>query len=432
MTAQHGDRRQRSAPGLRRVAAMIAVVAAGIAGVAAGAATTAAVQDARSAPSPDHPATVPDAGSRSGDDTGDGTRDRVPAGAPTDPPVPQPSVLLAWTPDGLDAGLASAAAADPAVSATSVVRGGVVDLVGSRDAAGTPVDTLDDGWAIPLDAVAVDPARHAAFAPVADRATLIDLAPGQAVLGETSAELRRLGPGGRIELATGGSVVVTGVVSDTAIGGAELAVDLATGARLGLATDRYLLARHDGERAALETRLRAGRSTDAPVRFRGSGETPYLRHADAVLPQVRIKERFGEFAYRAAPGDEFRQDPAWESAHLVTVDLPIIGTARCHRDVVDALAGALGELAARNLSSLVDPDGFAGCWNPRTTRSGTTVSRHAWGVAVDLNIGQNPTGLASVQDPRLLDIFARWGFTDGSRWLIPDAGHFEYLTPPDP
>jgi hypothetical protein len=51
-------------------------------------------------------------------------------------------------------------------------------------------------------------------------------------------------------------------------------------------------------------------------------------------------------------------------------------------------------------------------------------------VAVDLNFGDNPTGLASVQDPRLVAIFARWGFTEGSGWLVPDAGHFEYVSPP--
>jgi hypothetical protein len=51
-------------------------------------------------------------------------------------------------------------------------------------------------------------------------------------------------------------------------------------------------------------------------------------------------------------------------------------------------------------------------------------------VAIDLNAGQNPTGLASVQDPRLLEVFARWGFTDGSGWLVTDAGHFEYVAPP--
>jgi hypothetical protein len=28
-------------------------------------------------------------------------------------------------------------------------------------------------------------------------------------------------------------------------------------------------------------------------------------------------------------------------------------------------------------------------------------------------------------------VFARWGFTEGSHWLVPDPGHFEYLSPPE-
>jgi D-alanyl-D-alanine carboxypeptidase len=116
----------------------------------------------------------------------------------------------------------------------------------------------------------------------------------------------------------------------------------------------------------------------------------------------------------------------------VTADLPIVGRARCHRAVVAAVGGALAEVVRANLASLVDRRGFGGCWNPRMTRAGSGLSRHAWGVAVDLNTGDNPTGFASVQDPRLVDIFRRWGLTSGGDWLVPDAGHFEFVAPPAP
>jgi hypothetical protein len=409
-----------------RVGTVVAVAAAAAAGVIVGAATMVAVQDAGSRPA--------------GLATGLATSSSAPPPStvlpitvpPTSvlPVAPSPAVLLAWTPDGLDPGLAAAAGADPAVTATSLVRGGVVDLVGSRDAGGAAVDQVATGWTIPLDAVAIEPAAHAELVSVADRAAIASLGDGQALLGATSAEVRRLGPGSVVDLAGGQSVTVAGIVSDSAIGGAEIAVDPATGARLGLGTERYLLAAYDGDRAGLEERLRTSLVSDAAVRFRGPGETPFLRNGDAVLPQVIIKLRFGEFAYRRGAGDEFEQDPSWQAANLVTVELPIIGTARCHRGVVDALAGALAEVVSANLGGLIDPDGFAGCWNARTTRTGTSISRHAWGVAVDLNFGDNPTGLASVQDPRLVAIFARWGFTEGSGWLVPDAGHFEYVSPP--
>lgn len=394
---------------MRRAALAAAVVFAALTGVVAGAVAMARVQDAPTTRSP--PATAA----------------RVPRAVP----VPSaPAVLLAWTPSGLDAALPAAAAADPDVGATSVVAAGTVELVESREAGGAVVDAPAPGWAIPLEAAAIDPAAHGAFLGGADLEAVAGLGPGQALLGATSAELRRLGPGGTLTLAGGGTVTVAAVVGDTAIGGAELAVDRATGTGLGVTTDRYMLLAHGGDRPGLEQRLRAVLPPDRAVRFRGPGETPFLRQGDAVLPQVLIKERFGEFAYRSAPGDTFEQDPAWQTEQLVTVDLPIIGTARCHRLVVGALHGALSELVESNLAGLVDPSGFAGCWNPRTTRSGTGISRHAWGVAIDLNAGSNPTGLASVQDPRLVAVFARWGFTEGSRWLVPDPGHFEYLSPP--
>lgn len=405
---------------MRRAGALLTIAGAAVAGIVVGATVMAGVQDVGSRTSPTSaPGTLPSSAA---------------ASAPTTVPAadPAPLVLLAWTPTGLDPGLAAVASADPAVTATSVVRGGTIDLVGSRDGSGAAIDDPAPGWAIPLDAVAVDPAAHAGFVSVADRAAIVGLGDGEALLGATSARLRRLGPGGIVDLAGGESVTVTGVVSDSAIGGSELAVDLATGERLGVGAERYLLAAYHGDRPAFEQRLRAALTTTSAVRFRGPGETPFLRNGDAVLPQAHIKERFGEFAYRrSGPGDEFDQDPAWQAAHLVTVDLPVIGPARCHRLVVDALAGALDEVASANLAGLIGQDGFTGCWNPRTTRGGGGVSRHAWGVAVDINTRDNPTGLASVQDPRLVAIFGRWGFTEGSGWLVPDAGHFEHVSQPD-
>jgi len=260
------------------------------------------------------------------------------------------------------------------------------------------------------------------------------LGAGNALLGRTSAELRRLDIGGTIDLDSGHSVVVTGIVEDATIGAAELAVDRATGLTLGVDNPRYLLVAHGGDRAEVETALRRALPPDAPVRFRGLGETPYLRHGDAVLPQVRVKERFGEFAYEVPPtgGRDFAQDPEWQSENLATRDMPVLGQMRCHRAVVDAIEGALAEVEDANLASLLDPEGFVGCWNPRLVVPGGEVSHHAWGMALDVNYDDNPTGLESIQDPRLVEIFARWGFTWGGEWLVRDPAHFEFVRPPQP
>jgi hypothetical protein len=341
-------------------------------------------------------------------------------------------VLLAWTPTVLEPALAYAAGAVDGVDAVSIVRGGLTDMVASWNAEGGVVDAPDPGWSVPLDTIAVDAPAHAALAPIADRAALDGLSAGEALLGWSSAQLRRLGPGDTVELAGGRALTIAGIVEDTTVGAAELVVDLATGESLGIDVPRYLLLRHRSPRADVEAALRDVLPAGVPVQFRAPGETPFLREKDMVLPPIRLKEHLGEFAYRSerAPDDAFAQEPAWQSENLEQRDLPLIGPARCHRAVLDAIEGALRELVANGLENLVEPEAFKGCWNPRYVRNGDDISRHAWGVALDVNYDDNPTGLESVQDPRLVATFERWGFTSGDSWLKPDPGHFEYVGPP--
>ena len=66
-------------------------------------------------------------------------------------------------------------------------------------------------------------------------------APGRAVLGEHSARLRRLGPGGKLTFRTG-SVRVGAVVPDDAVGWSEVLLNRGVGRRLGITHERYLLA----------------------------------------------------------------------------------------------------------------------------------------------------------------------------------------------
>jgi hypothetical protein len=293
---------------------------------------------------------------------------------------------------------------------------------------------------IPLEAIAFDPATYTGFLPASARAAFRRLAPTEALLGATSARLRHLGPGGRLRLLGGSGgippvdgerwLTVAGVVDDALVGAAEVAVSRAGGRAVGLTRDRYALLAYRGGRAAVAAAVHRALPTGLPVRLRGPGETPFFRAGDAVLPQAMVKERFGEFAWRPAGSGDFVQDPAWRAANLATGRVPILGRVRCNRVLLPALAGAMRELEQHNLAGLVDPAAFAGCWNSRLTRSGSGVSRHAWGAAVDLNVAGNPTGLASAQDPRLVEVMERWGFTWGGRWLVPDPAHFEYLRSP--
>src|SRR4029450_13703494 len=121
----------------------------------------------------------------------------------------------------------------------------------------------------------------------------------------------------------------------------------------------------------------------ARVRPRAPGETPFLRHADAVLPQALIKARFGEFSYRPAGEGPGGLDPGWLGANIVEADLPLLGHVRCHRALIPSLRGALLDLEAANLGHLIAS--FEGCFNARTIAGSTHLPRHAWGAAGGVN-----------------------------------------------
>lgn len=352
----------------------------------------------------------------------------TPTDAVESPPISD-QILLVWTPGRLPAGFADRVEALPGVNAVTTVRSGLAHLTGTKNANGDTVDEPPDGFVIPLEVMAFDPTTYPAFLLKQESVTFTKLGPGQIILGRTSAQLRRLGPGG-VLMFENGSFTVAAVVDDVLIGAAEAALPLGEAADLlAVEAERYLLIRYSGTRKALESSARARLPEGVAVRIRAPGETPVLRHGDAVLPQVLIKKQFGEFAYRLGNDLTFAIEPAWVEANITTSNVPLLGQVMCHRNLLPAVAGAMEELEERNLAFLVDPNGFRGCFNPRYIANRKGISRHAWGAAIDINIGSNPEGLESIQDPRLIEIMERWGLTSGHEWLIPDPGHFEYVQP---
>jgi hypothetical protein len=354
---------------------------------------------------------------------------------PKTPATPPTSGLyLAWTRGGLADGLAAGLAGQPMVSAATTVGRGPAELVRTTTAEGAVVDETTDGYVIPIDAMAFDPTTYPAVVPAAQKADFAALGDDEVLLGATSSRLRRLDVGGRLTFAGGSSFTVAGVVDDEVVGAAEVALTTAGAAGLGATSPAYLLFTSTADRAALEALVRDLAGPDRAVRLRGVGETPFLRNGDAVLPQVLVKERFGEFTYRRSPGggDDIDPDPAWVDAHIVTESVPILGSVRCHRAVIPALRGALGDVERENLAHLIPAAEYLGCFVPRTTRYDEQLSRHSWGIAFDLNYPTNPTGQRSAQDERLVEILQAWGFTWGGEWLVPDPAHFEFVRPPTP
>jgi hypothetical protein len=317
--------------------------------------------------------------------------------------------LLVWAPGGFSEREVGQVRDSTRVAAISAVRTGLLAAASGRPGYGV----------IPLETMAVDTNAYTSAAGRPGR-KLATMLPKGAVLSRTGAKLRKVKSGGRLRLYGDHGVPVSGVVDDTLLGGYEVALEHTLARRYGIRRAAYLLVRPRGPVDGLERELRRllkGRN----LHFLSPGDRPFLRGGDGVLPLSQVKARFGEFAL---PGlHHGRPDPAWTKANLVTRTLPLLGRVTCHRLVVGHLAKAMAELQRQHLDGLVDVAGFhraGGCWSPRLVRDarGGKLSRHAWGIAVELGVAG---------DERVVRVMARNGFTWGGSFAHPDATHFEWV-----
>ena len=324
-------------------------------------------------------------------------------------------------PDSLTDGLASL----DGVDAVSVVLVENLRLAATTTSDGRIVDRAPTGFSIPLEVHAIDAKAHAKYAPEAVALLLGELGPNEAVLSESSAAFRRLDPGAKLHLEGGTTLTVVGIVSDEWVGAAEAAVAISGAETLGIERARYAIVHFDGSVAELG---RAAEGlTDAAVRVAGRDDVDVFRHADAVASQIAIKTMFGEFAFRPTGGDHIEIDPAWVEANIVEVEIPLLGNDQCHRRFVAVLREVMAGLEEAGLAEAIDPSAYLGCWNSRFIRRRSDLSRHAWGVAADINFGNEPDGSpGSPTDPALLEAMLELDILSGHTWTDPGPGHFEW------
>lgn len=137
------------------------------------------------------------------------------------------------------------------------------------------------------------------------------------------------------------------------------------------------------------------------------------------------------FSYQSIGDGMIRIDPSWVRRNIVSANVPVLpGAVRCHRAMIPQLRAAFQEIAERGLAELIRSGDYGGCWTPRHIlfNPQRNLSMHAWGLAIDLNVSTNGYGATPQMDPRIVEIFQKWGFEWGGHWSTPDGMHFELRT----
>ena len=319
--------------------------------------------------------------------------------------------LLVWAPGGFSEKEVGRVRDSTRVAAISAVRTGILAAASGRP-----------GYrAVPVETMAVDTNAYTSATGRPGR-KLATLLPKGAVLSKTGAKLRRVKSGGKLKLDGHRTLRVSGVVDDALLGGYEVALERNLASHYGIRRAAYLLVRPRGSVDALRAEIRKLLKRRS-VRFVTPGDRAFVRGGDGVLPLSQVKARFGEFSLPSLRRG--RPDPAWTRANLVTRTVPLLGRVRCHKLVVDQLGKAMADLERQQLANLVDVGDFrrdGGCWSPRLLRDarGGKLSRHAWGIAVNLKVNA---------DERLLRTMAQHGFVWGGDFARPDTTHFEWVGP---
>lgn len=341
-----------------------------------------------------------------------------------------PKTFVLWSPRGIPGSAQRHLEKVTGVNdATSVVL--ATDwLMRSWMPGGDKVDRLPAGYGYPMEVIAVHPGPFSHFVPAQFQEAFRTMKRTEAIISAREERLRGEGVGLKLGFRSGRRDV-SAVVPQAATGGYEAV--LATRPREWSYRVRFFLVR--GSDAVKKKRLRKAviaAAGDIPLEIR-SGKNDLLRYAPSIKPIASFKSRFGEFPAQPSSSGAFNIHPDWVGSHIRTESVPLLGNVRCHKKLFRQLRGALGELRDKGLGYLIRPDEYAGCYNPRFTAlpPGTRLSRHSWGIAVDVNTEGNGLGQEPHQDPRLVKIMRKWGFVWGGTWLTPDGMHFEWGRFPD-
>ena len=153
------------------------------------------------------------------------------------------------------------------------------------------------------------------------------------------------------------------------------------------------------------------------------------------LSEEEVRREFGDPAEYIT--DSGGISSKWESIIITSFLLPqplpycadttiMIKSVRCHKRIAHFMQAALQELYD-NTEVWGSINDFGGCYNWRTQRKSKNLSRHSWGIAIDIDVNDNPMATKGAMHPKAISIFRSYGFLWGGNFRSrKDPMHFEF------
>lgn len=150
------------------------------------------------------------------------------------------------------------------------------------------------------------------------------------------------------------------------------------------------------------------------------------RHLRKLMPETSPWPKSDPISMRRFYGDAGAED-ALVSISLggtwMVGDKPVTRT-RCHAKVAASLTRIFAELVRLGYNQTLPYDG---CFNNRNMRGGNAKSMHAWGIAVDLDAGNNgnltPWPVRATMPLEVMEVFAREGWLSAGAFWGRDGMH---------
>jgi len=152
----------------------------------------------------------------------------------------------------------------------------------------------------------------------------------------------------------------------------------------------------------------------------------------SILSNKELIKQFGRFEYKEDPTRKgwIIIEPEWKLENLTSIGLPfgpagLSRTFSVNKKVQTELLAIFTELEQKNLLPLVRV--INGVWAARHIMHNLKrgLSRHSWGIAIDINAGFCPVGKRGHQPLSIVKVFESHGWAWGGRWHDPDEMHFE-------